>query len=446
MPPKTPTDSASPLAWRGWAVWSRGRPYAAYILAIDAVAITLLLVAIVQSELRLVFFARVFILLGLFLFFEEATRRTEKTRFQLSDRNANVDMTSPWTMAAVVTLSSAYAFAVIIGIFLYTWFRRLRHTHSHPYNWIFSAANVMLSCAAGERALSTVGPHITSLPNSVLTAMTILVGLTMYTIVNRCLVFGAVYFQTRGKEKINIVGTWHDNSFEVATLCLGILNAVALLYQPWLIVVTLPLMFTLQRGAMVTELEEAASTDAKTGLLNAVAWHRVAQRELARSERLDVPGAVLLIDLDHFKVVNDTHGHLMGDVVLSAVARTLVSELREYDAVGRFGGEEFVAVLPDVDVPTAMAISDRIRRHIAGLRLADLEGAGRITSVGPNDSLTASIGVAHYPAHGTDLESLLHAADTALYVAKRSGRNKVVLADRGAGEDSDKKAPVDALR
>lgn len=434
MPPKPPEAPASPLSWRGWSLWEHRRGYIAYYLAGELLAVALCLTWLAQTRPSVEVLIREGVLLGLFLFFEEAVRRMERTRILLTDGRAYTDMTSVWAIAAIVTVPAGYAMALIVTMQAYLWFRRQRHTLAVPHKEIFTTATMLLAAAAGERALAAVGPHLTSLPRGASAAAIVVLGLTMYTIVNRSLVFGAVYIDSGGRNKLNIIGTWHDNQLEIATLCLGALAALALLFQPWLVLLVLPPMFSLQRGALVDELEQAATTDSKTGLLNAMAWHQVAQRELARSQRLSIPGAVLLIDLDHFKGVNDTHGHLVGDAVLRAVAKAVTTELRDYDAVGRFGGEEFVAILPDVDLPTAFAISERVRRRIAALRLAALDGTAGATTITPEDSLTTSIGLAHYPDHGHDLETLLHAADTALYVAKRSGRNKVVLADQGTPE------------
>src|SRR6185437_6009043 len=111
-------------------------------------------------------------------------------------------------------------------------------------------------------------------------------------------------------------------------------------------------MVTLQRGALMRTLEAAATIDAKTGMLNAVAWEHLAEKELARASRSSDSTAVLIIDIDRFKMVNDRYGHLAGDEVLRGVGKCLAGEVRENDTVARFGGEEFVAVLPsagDVD-------------------------------------------------------------------------------------------------
>jgi diguanylate cyclase (GGDEF)-like protein len=138
---------------------------------------------------------------------------------------------------------------------------------------------------------------------------------------------------------------------------------------------------------------------------------------------------LLLIDLDHFKAVNDNFGHLVGDAALQAVGLRLKRELRQYDVVGRFGGEEFVALLPGVDTTDAAAAAERIRAAIASISLAEMGTA-------TDSTLTASLGVAMYPLHGDDLGEVLRAADTALYLAKSAGRDRVTVADTHGGERS----------
>ena len=167
-----------------------------------------------------------------------------------------------------------------------------------------------------------------------------------------------------------------------------------------------------------------AATDGKTGLLNAHTWCVRAEHQLRRADRAGVPLAVLVLDLDHFKSVNDVHGHLAGDQVLAAVAGALQSEVRGRDLVGRFGGEEFVILLvgqPFGGETDLGAIAERIRERVATLSVdvATAEGAERITK------LSVSVGGALHPGGRADLIGLLGIADTALYSAKRAGRNQV---------------------
>ena len=144
----------------------------------------------------------------------------------------------------------------------------------------------------------------------------------------------------------------------------------------------------------------------------------------SRSVSYDV--SILIADIDYFKRVNDQHGHLVGDQVLRGLARTLTAALREYDTVGRFGGEEFVAVLPDTGDLDAVEIAERIRAQVNTVTVASVSGTD------DERLLSVSIGVATVRARDlddADLTAMLIAADRALYRAKDTGRNRVCLAD-----------------
>jgi len=133
--------------------------------------------------------------------------------------------------------------------------------------------------------------------------------------------------------------------------------------------------------------------------------------------------SVLLFDVDHFKQYNDTNGHLPGDKLLQELARLIKDAIRREDIVGRFGGEEFLLILPDTTLAQAMGAADKVRTAIAARQFPFAERQ-------PMGMLSISGGVAHYPQHGPDAASLLRAADAALYEAKRQGRNRVVAAAR----------------
>jgi diguanylate cyclase (GGDEF)-like protein len=205
---------------------------------------------------------------------------------------------------------------------------------------------------------------------------------------------------------------------DLTETCVGILVAITCAISPMMLLVALPPVILLQRSLMHQQLQAAARTDSKTGLLNAAAWQREADAEVSRAHRADTQVAVLLVDVDHFKRVNDTHGHLVGDVVLKSLASELRQQVRDYDVVGRFGGEEFTVLLPRTEASEAVLIAERLRRS-AGL-LNIFAGEARVT-------VTVSIGVAVLGQHGRDLFELLAASDHALYRAKDKGRNQVCL-------------------
>ena len=171
------------------------------------------------------------------------------------------------------------------------------------------------------------------------------------------------------------------------------------------------------------QLVKDARTDSKTGLLNAATWERAATAEITRAVRTRTQLAVALLDIDRFKVINDTYGHLTGDEVLKEIARTLRTMLREYDLAGRFGGEEFALLLPQTRAVDAFRIAERVRSAIAGLPIIAPGATG-----GERVHVTVSIGVAALDA-GTKREyaELMAAADAALYRAKGCGRDQVQM-------------------
>jgi diguanylate cyclase (GGDEF)-like protein len=167
-------------------------------------------------------------------------------------------------------------------------------------------------------------------------------------------------------------------------------------------------------------LADQARRDGLTGLLNRRAFDEAIGDSFARMERLDERLAVLSIDLDHFKVVNDTHGHAAGDEVIRTLTRVVLANLRKIDRMFRVGGEEFIVTLPGADSTAAQSAAERIRTAVA---------SEPVTVDGKSIPITVSIGVAVASApHPGRVDVLLKAVDEALYQAKESGRNRVVVA------------------
>jgi diguanylate cyclase (GGDEF)-like protein len=219
---------------------------------------------------------------------------------------------------------------------------------------------------------------------------------------------------------------------DLTETCVGILVAVTCALSYLLLLVALPPVILLQRSLMHQQLAAAARTDPKTGLLNATAWQREADAEVVRAQRSSSPLALLLIDVDHFKRVNDSHGHLIGDEVLRALAAELRQQVRESDVVGRFGGEEFTVLLPRTDAADAHGIAERLRASARRMSVAAADARIQVT---------VSIGVALLGQHGRDLFELLAAADVALYKAKDAGRDQVhVYAQTAPGAKANMKA------
>jgi diguanylate cyclase (GGDEF)-like protein len=162
-----------------------------------------------------------------------------------------------------------------------------------------------------------------------------------------------------------------------------------------------------------------ASIDSLTGLLNRRILFERFDNELERSRRYDMPLSVVLIDLDHFKVVNDKYGHAAGDAVLRKVGEIIRAGVRSIDIAGRYGGEELCVVLPETQIEGARTFAESLRKRIE---------AAIIVVDGHNLCVTASIGVATFRADRSEVHSMLGAADEAMYSAKRDGRNRVALA------------------
>lgn len=170
--------------------------------------------------------------------------------------------------------------------------------------------------------------------------------------------------------------------------------------------------------ALAERLRQQTVTDSLTGLYNRRHFDAALARELQLAERNGHPVSLLLLDLDNFKSLNDTHGHPTGDAALKAVAASLRTRLRGYDIPCRIGGDEFSVIVPGAEQTAASELAEQLRKTIEGLRLID-----GTQTIGP---LSVSVGVATYPLHGSDCGSLMRAADQALYIAKRGGRDRVM--------------------
>lgn len=167
---------------------------------------------------------------------------------------------------------------------------------------------------------------------------------------------------------------------------------------------------------MFTILRRLANTDSLTGLYNRRHFFELAEHEFERAQRYDRPLSVIILDVDEFKQVNDTHGHIAGDRVLQVLAKLCQANLREADLLGRYGGEEFVALLPESDLVVARRVVERLRQQVAHTAVDIDEGVV---------SITISVGVAARDESCPDVETLLDCADRALYAAKHAGRNRV---------------------
>jgi diguanylate cyclase (GGDEF)-like protein len=422
--PEAPRPAARAVrAWaiRRWPLWELPHRLAVSVLVVEVATIGVVAAAAARmpapGTLQLLHAA---LLAGMGILHTETAMGVERLRRRVMVGN-HANMSSVWTFAGALVLPPVCAAVVAVVVHLHVWARTAR-PRVPLYRSVYSAATIVLACLGAAAVVGLLGRGPQPLAAAGVPGITL--ALLVYTTVNTGLVAGAIAMSAPQPDLVRVLGGWDDNLLEFATLSLGALTAVALVLNPWLVLLALPPLVVLHRAVLVRHLEEAASIDGKTGLLNAAAWHAQAERLLQRSSPADGPRGVLVLDLDHFKTVNDTHGHLAGDQVLSAVAGAVRAEVRERDLVGRFGGEEFVVLLAGPaagDAAELEAVAERIRSRVARLRVEIPTPDGPLSVSG----LTVSIGVAVSPAEGADLRTLLQVADTALYAAKRAGRNAV---------------------
>lgn len=173
-----------------------------------------------------------------------------------------------------------------------------------------------------------------------------------------------------------------------------------------------------EKDRLVQALNELANRDDLTGLYNHRAFHSLLADELSRSERFNRPVSLLMIDIDHFKRVNDVYGHLTGDTILYELGALLQTEARAIDRICRYGGEELTVILPEADSQAAFTMAERLRLVVEN-KVFDTTDDSRL-------HITISIGVATLPADADGMQSLISAADSAMYIAKKRGRNRVV--------------------
>jgi len=416
-----------PSRVRTWALWGLPRRVIVLVAAVDVAAVALSVRALAGEPASRIDLVRFVMLTALSVGYFAATRRIDRARRLLGvlPKDVYVNVDSAWTLPAALLLPRGLALVVVSISFGLMWAFAATQSGARPtpHRFVYTVAGILLTCQAVASLAGAIGYD----PRSAAPAQTVLalaIAIPAYLLVNSLIVAAAIHLSTGRWKPSELLGSWAENGLEVATLGLGAVTALSILYAPWAAVLVLPAVFLLQHQALLRQLVAAATTDVKTALLNATAWRQVAQREIARAGQRGGSAAILVLDMDHFKNINDEHGHLAGDAALKAVGAALADELRGYDAVGRFGGEEFVAVLSDTDTAGAEHAAERLRRRIEDLRI-ETRGPHTIT-------VTASIGVAMCPEHGDDLDDVLRAADDAMYDAKRAGRNTARTAPSAA--------------
>ena len=346
-----------------------------------------------------------------------------------SGENAGVikDVYAVWELPIAILLPPVFALlAPFVQYTLSQW--RVRRIALHKR--LFSSAAIGLSYGLasvlfheGLPSLGTVLPSAHSRVSLWLVAVAA-AGVVQWS-TNQALVLPAIKATDPCLRVRDILLARERVQNDVAELCVAVLVTLGIAVSPLTILFAFPFVTLLQRSVRHAQLVNATRIDTKTGLLNAGTWEREAASEVARAVRTRTPLALVLIDVDHFKLVNDLHGHLAGDRALRAIAHTFRIYLRDYDLAGRFGGEEFALLLPQTSAADARRIAERVRKHIAAMPISmndtpDAEPLQVTVSIG-----VAALGLNWDPTTGNQLTDLLAGADRALYQAKNAGRNQV---------------------
>ncbi len=359
----------------------------------------------------------------------EAAQRIERLRELGAEGRPHMHLQSIWIFAGLLLLPPPLATLVIVVSYGHSWVRVYRR-RGVVHRKVFSGATVILACAAAGTVL-TIGtggevapymPHLDGFTGM----LALLVAGVVYFGLNYLLVIAAIIMSNPDKPPRNAFGNPSDVLIVLAAVGVGCGIALVVTLRPWLLPVLMVTPVALHVGLLLPQFQMAARTDSKTSLLAPEFWVEVTRRELARAGQIGSTAGVLMIDIDRFKEIDDANGHLAGDEVLRAIAAEIQHTVRGGDHVGRYGGDEFVVLLPGASSAEIVAIADRIRVRIAMIEVTvPVKRAGKPERI---TGLTASIGAAVYPDTATEYTILLQAADDAVFAAKERGRDRVVLA------------------
>ncbi|MBW4719423.1 GGDEF domain-containing protein [Saccharothrix obliqua] len=397
---------------RDWPLWTLRKSALAYWLLVDLLALAVVVYVIASSpqpgSAEIARFGAIAgtagaVIIGSSIF---------SHRIGETERN-------PWAAhmcyltAGVVALPCNLLVLLLFGPALHGVLAQRPESH----RWVFTLSATALSVFAARYLIGWSEPD-QQLPVMVFGALVLLV-------VRAVLVSIGLKLRSPRAATEEVVGEPIDAVLGIVAVSIGGLMGFAATTTPVHALMAAAPMALLERAAQLPQWRRSAQRDAKTGLANAVHWDGRARYELAKARSRNRPMAVLLLDLDHFKRVNDRIGHLAGDAALSAVAVLLSGTVRRGDLVGRFGGEEFVVLLPDAEPAVARSVAQRVRHAVEDLAVATVGTDGREHLL---TGLTVSIGVATTQRYGYELPDLLVAADAALLAAKGYGRNLVEMA------------------
>jgi diguanylate cyclase (GGDEF)-like protein len=400
-----------------WALWSLPRGLKAFVLAV----VTAYLVAIGSAAPFTAFRQHDLVMFGVLV---TCTAVAVELSRRAKERSGwDKDVQGVWEFPIIILLPPLFALiAPISRLALTQW----RVSRPPLHRRVFSLSSIGLSYGAASLAFHGMARVLTGMNGTryeLVWTLLVTLSAVLQAVVNKAIIFTAVKgSDPTAQIRPRVLGReplYNDS----AEICISVLLTYAVSGNLFLAPAALPVVTLLQRSLRHAQLLTDSRADSKTGLLNAATWERESAAEVARAVRTRSPLAVALLDIDRFKVINDTYGHLVGDQVLKEIARTLSSMLREYDLAGRFGGEEFSLLLPQTRAVDAFRIAERVRANIAGLSIIAPGATG-----GERVHVTVSIGVAALDSGSVrKLAELMAAADAALYRAKAGGRDQVQM-------------------
>jgi diguanylate cyclase (GGDEF)-like protein len=395
-----------------WALWRLPRRgQVCYLVLVDVLAVSAVVLAALRYPPLAAMLVPFALLLGGMLLSAELARPVERHR---EDTLLGPGVDTPWIFAGVLVLRPGLAVTLVVLSALHQWFRVRRKP---VYRQVFGAAATALAGLVAGAFLTATGVRPLGEVLDARTVALLAAAGVVFLAVNAALVTAA-----DGPRRPREAAAGY--AFDAAMTAFGLPLAWAAGAAPLLVPLLAGATVVLHRGGLGAGRRDHVTLDPGTGVLTAASWRGAAEAQLDRLGRHGPGAAVLLLDLDHFRQLNDRYGARIGDAVLRAVAGTLRDEVRAADLVGRSGGEEFAVLLPGTGPFDAMAIAERIRRRIASTLVA-LKASGD----GPQFvGVTVSIGVAGC-ADGLLLADALVAAEAALLRAKAAGRNRTVCAD-----------------
>jgi diguanylate cyclase (GGDEF)-like protein len=402
-----------------WPLWSLPRVLLAFVLTIVALGVAAVGIAASFapfSEHNLALFG---LLLGCTALAVEMTRKTGEQGGHIRD------VQGVWELPVAILLPPFYAILIPMARFALV---QVRVRRAPLYRRVFSGASVGLSYGAASVAFHGLSGLVHeasggTLVHAAVWTLLVLVSALLQWALNKAMIMTAIKGSDPAASIRTQVFSREPLYNDVAEVSIAVLVTYGVAGNPLMALAALPVVTLLQRSLRHVQLLTDSRNDSKTGLLNAATWEHEATAEVIRAVRTRSPLAIAILDLDKFKVINDTYGHLTGDQVLKEIANTLNDMLRDYDLAGRFGGEEFSLLLPQTRAVDAFRIAERVRANIAGLSIIapGSTGAERV-------HVTVSIGVAALDSGSRrELSELLSAADAALYRAKAGGRDQVQM-------------------